>query len=180
MKALVGAFNHDKAIVGAFSVIVKTDGSFAALRTILDPDPAAAAEHLVNTERNVSFYTRYIPHHIISRLSPHWAVELCRAAAPKLDWTLESFCWEATIAALKKWDHGSCVTRPPAIVGHWEPAQRNVWDWDQQHPPLWFIFCPFLWHFYVGKPPNKIPKHNVMLLFCCVKVNTMILRWSTT
>ena len=52
-------------------MIVKTDGSFAALRTILDPDPAAAAEHLVNTERNVSFYTRYIPHHTISRLSPH-------------------------------------------------------------------------------------------------------------
>ena len=92
MKVLVGTFNHKKAIVGAFSVIVKTDGSFAALRTILDPDPAAAAEHLVNTERNVSFYTRYIPHHTISRLSPHRAVELCRAAASKLDWTLESFC----------------------------------------------------------------------------------------
>ena len=157
MKVLVGTFNHKKAIV-------KTDGSFAALRTILDPDPAAAAEHLVNTERNVSFYTRYIPHHTISRLSPHWAsVELGRAAAPKLDSTLESFCWEATIAGLKKWDHGSCVTRPPAIVGHWEPAQRNVWDWDQQHPPLWFIFCPFLWHFYLGKPPNKIPKHTFLL-----------------
>ena len=33
MKALVGAFNQEKAIVveGAFSLIVKTDGSFAAL-----------------------------------------------------------------------------------------------------------------------------------------------------
>ena len=31
MKALVGAFNQEKAIVGAFYVIVKTDGSFAAL-----------------------------------------------------------------------------------------------------------------------------------------------------
>ena len=31
MKALVCAFNQEKAIVGAFSVIVKTDGSFAAL-----------------------------------------------------------------------------------------------------------------------------------------------------
>ena len=33
MKALVGAFNQKKALVsvGAFSVIVKTDGSFAAL-----------------------------------------------------------------------------------------------------------------------------------------------------
>ena len=28
---LVGAFNQEKTIVGAFSVIVKTDGSFAAL-----------------------------------------------------------------------------------------------------------------------------------------------------
>ena len=28
---LVGAFNQEKALVGAFSVIVKTDGSFAAL-----------------------------------------------------------------------------------------------------------------------------------------------------
>ena len=72
-----GTFNHEEAIVGAFSMIVKTDGSFAALRTILDPDPAAAAEHLVNTERNVSFYTRYIPHHTISRLSPPWAVPSC-------------------------------------------------------------------------------------------------------
>ena len=35
VKALVGAFNQEKALVGAFSVIVKTDcetdGSFAAL-----------------------------------------------------------------------------------------------------------------------------------------------------
>ena len=34
MKAIVGAFNQEKALVGAFSVIVKTektDGSFAAL-----------------------------------------------------------------------------------------------------------------------------------------------------
>ena len=31
MKAVVSAFNQEKAIVGAFSVIVKTDGSYAAL-----------------------------------------------------------------------------------------------------------------------------------------------------
>ena len=31
VKALVGAFNQEKALVGAFTVIVKTDGSFAAL-----------------------------------------------------------------------------------------------------------------------------------------------------
>ena len=31
MRALVDAFNQDKALVGAFSMFVKTDGSFAAL-----------------------------------------------------------------------------------------------------------------------------------------------------
>ena len=31
MKVLVGTFNQEKALLGAFSVIVKTDGSFAAL-----------------------------------------------------------------------------------------------------------------------------------------------------
>ena len=31
MKALVGAFNQEKALVGAYSMIVKTDGSFAAV-----------------------------------------------------------------------------------------------------------------------------------------------------
>ena len=35
MKALVEAFNQEKALVGAFSVIVKTDGSFAALTAAL-------------------------------------------------------------------------------------------------------------------------------------------------
>ena len=35
VKALVGAFNQEKAQVGAFSVILKTDGSFAALRLLL-------------------------------------------------------------------------------------------------------------------------------------------------
>ena len=31
MKALAGAFNQEKAFVGAFPVIVKTDGMFSAL-----------------------------------------------------------------------------------------------------------------------------------------------------
>ena len=31
MKVLGGAFNQEKALIGAFSVIVKTNGSFAAL-----------------------------------------------------------------------------------------------------------------------------------------------------
>ena len=34
MKALVGFFNQEKALVGAFSVIVKANGSFAALDSI--------------------------------------------------------------------------------------------------------------------------------------------------
>ena len=37
MKALVGAFNQEKALIGAFSVILKTDGSFAALILTLRP-----------------------------------------------------------------------------------------------------------------------------------------------
>ena len=35
MRALVDAFYQDKALVGAFSMFVKTDGSFAALVRIL-------------------------------------------------------------------------------------------------------------------------------------------------
>ena len=35
MKVLVGTFNLEKALVGAFSVIVKTDGSFAALLPVI-------------------------------------------------------------------------------------------------------------------------------------------------
>ena len=34
MKELVGTFNQEKVLVGNFSVIVKTDGSFAALLQI--------------------------------------------------------------------------------------------------------------------------------------------------
>ena len=36
MKALVGAFNQENALVGAFSVNVKTDGSSAALQQTVD------------------------------------------------------------------------------------------------------------------------------------------------
>ena len=43
MKVLVGAFNQEKALVGAFSVIVKTVvepmDRFTALITILSPAP---------------------------------------------------------------------------------------------------------------------------------------------
>ena len=37
VNAPVGAFNQEKALVGAFSVIVKSDGSFAALAQIVAP-----------------------------------------------------------------------------------------------------------------------------------------------
>ena len=37
--ALVGVFNQEKALVGAISVIVKTDGSFAAL---VDTEPSSS------------------------------------------------------------------------------------------------------------------------------------------
>ena len=42
MKALADTFNQEKALVGAFSVIVKTDGSFAAL--IITEDHGAKHE----------------------------------------------------------------------------------------------------------------------------------------
>ena len=37
MEALLGAFNQEKALEGASSVIVKTDESFAALMLIQSP-----------------------------------------------------------------------------------------------------------------------------------------------
>ena len=57
MKAQVGAFNQEKALVGAFSMIVKTDGLFAALvrrvvpqskqkLVVTDQDPRVAAHSL--------------------------------------------------------------------------------------------------------------------------------------
>ena len=36
MKVLVGIFNKERALVGAFSVIVEIDGSFAALISTLN------------------------------------------------------------------------------------------------------------------------------------------------
>ena len=44
MKALVGAFNQEKALVGAFSVIVKTDCETDGALHSTTPDPA---EYLV-------------------------------------------------------------------------------------------------------------------------------------
>ena len=55
MKVLVGAFNHEKALVGAFSVIVKTDGSFEALLCLKSPVPWT--HHGRETFDNLNFKT---------------------------------------------------------------------------------------------------------------------------
>ena len=56
---LVGAFNEEKVLIGAFSVIVKTDGSFATLvATVTLYTPAAALLHCngkLATRRNKNF-----------------------------------------------------------------------------------------------------------------------------
>ena len=42
MKTLAGTFNQEKALAGAFSVIVKTDGSLAALHSTQQPQDTEA------------------------------------------------------------------------------------------------------------------------------------------
>ena len=44
VKAQKGAFNQEKTLVGAFSVILKTDGLFAALRLYLHHSDQSRAE----------------------------------------------------------------------------------------------------------------------------------------
>ena len=46
LKPIVAAFNQEKALVGAFSVIVKTDGSFEALITIISLHQPGPVQHL--------------------------------------------------------------------------------------------------------------------------------------
>ena len=59
MKAVEAAFNQEKALIGAFSVIVKNDGSFATLvATVTLYTPAAALLHCngkLATRRNKNF-----------------------------------------------------------------------------------------------------------------------------
>ena len=55
MKLLAGAFNHEKALVGAFSVIVKTDRSFEALLCLKSPVPWT--HHGRETFDNLNFKT---------------------------------------------------------------------------------------------------------------------------
>ena len=81
MKALVGAFNQEKALVGAFSVIVKTgsgtDGSFYS--TTSDPGPAARS--LCDSEMCRDERVRFVPivleHHIRDRILQR---EICKYA----------------------------------------------------------------------------------------------------
>ena len=128
-----------------------TDGSFPALRTILDPDPAAAAEHLVNTERNVSFYTRYIPHHTISRLSPHWAVPSC---CPQIGLDTGEFLLRGNNSRAE--EVGSrlmCYT----ATSHCGTLGACTVECLRLGPaPTLCLVCilPFLGHFYLGKPSN--------------------------
>ena len=69
MKALVGAFNQEKALVGAFSVVVQPVVEpmdwFAAL--ILFPDPglldrmvSSVAGHTRNND-NIAYFDAYLP-----------------------------------------------------------------------------------------------------------------------
>ena len=51
MKVLVGVYNQEKALVGAFSMIVKTDGSFAALICTAAASQIIPAYLLVNAVR---------------------------------------------------------------------------------------------------------------------------------
>ena len=53
VKALEGAFNQEKALVGAFSVIVKTDGSFAALVCVRSIAVYCSADVMVRRRINV-------------------------------------------------------------------------------------------------------------------------------
>ena len=75
MKALVGAFNQENALVGAFSVIVKTDGSFAALMItyIRDSDPSIFSNN--NADVDIYFvilYSVIFIGYILLRLKTAW------------------------------------------------------------------------------------------------------------
>ena len=75
MKALVGAFNQEKALVGAFSVIVKTDGPFAALMItyIRDSDPSIFSNN--NADVDIYFvilYSVIFIGYVLLRLKTAW------------------------------------------------------------------------------------------------------------
>ena len=64
MKALVGAFNQEKALVGAFSVIVQpvvepTDRFTALFRTLAEAEEAATREFYL-LEQSLHVYCRQV------------------------------------------------------------------------------------------------------------------------
>ena len=75
MKALIGSFNQENAQVGAFSVIVKTDGPFAALMItyIRDSDPSIFSNN--NADVDIYFvilYSVIFIGYILLRLKTAW------------------------------------------------------------------------------------------------------------
>ena len=54
MKALVGTFNHEKALVEVFSMIVITDGSFAALLFCLQTNLFPGRRRFVSSLRGAT------------------------------------------------------------------------------------------------------------------------------
>ena len=48
MKVPIGAFNQEKALAGSLSVIVKTDGSFAALVKTVQGSPDTSGAQVVS------------------------------------------------------------------------------------------------------------------------------------
>ena len=54
MKVLVGTFNHEKALVGAFSVTVNTDESFVALLFCLQTNLFPGRRRFVSSLRGAT------------------------------------------------------------------------------------------------------------------------------
>ena len=65
-RYLVGAVNQEKALVGAFSMIVKTDGSFAALMLMLQVYPLNrpfyAFDHENGSRPDLSCWVGFVSH----------------------------------------------------------------------------------------------------------------------
>ena len=72
MKALVGAFNQEKALIGAFSVIVKTEGSVAALLIVV-------SYYLLIVDRNDC---RRSSSNLSTKKRPSWCQDLPSSSLP--------------------------------------------------------------------------------------------------
>ena len=92
MKALVDTFNQEKALVGALSVIMKTDRSFTALiLTMHGPDTTLALfSHLSPGERR-----DIITHNVVTEwrrlaTSDHASVDILHFHVVIQTWTLDN------------------------------------------------------------------------------------------